>query len=232
MKIALLSDIHSNKYALLKAMEELDKHQPDLCIVLGDMFGYYPWAKDTYQIIRSFPWQTKFILGNHDYLVRETFFLPHPLPEYYPVILQNRNELPKEAIEWMKAMDAHMQLTIEGYTLNMFHGSPDDQLYGRFYPDNTEEYNWFPKAKEIVIMGHTHYPLVMRTAYGGYIINPGSVGQPRKKSSKSTFAILDLPSEKVELIEFSFDVLPIIQELEQLNWYTRAIDSLRKISIE
>ena len=230
MKIALLSDIHSNKYALKNALEALKEKNIDKYFFLGDMFGYYPWANETYQLLSelrlSRPTDCIFLLGNHDLLVREIDKIPSPLPEYYPVILQNRSELPVEAINWLNSLSPSEETEILDYHLKLFHGTPSDPINGRFYPDDKNQYDWFPKQNEIIIMAHTHYPLAFQCATGGWIINTGSVGQPRKKNTKPNVVILDVPTLNIEFVTFSFDVEQVIQELQNINWYPRAVEVL------
>jgi diadenosine tetraphosphatase ApaH/serine/threonine PP2A family protein phosphatase len=110
----------------------------------------------------------------------------------------------------------------------MLHGTPDDFLNGRFYPDNTANYDWFPGEKEILLMGHTHYPIIKRFSNGGIIINPGSVGQPRDGNLASSFCIMDTETDEIEIIRLPMPLDFIIEELRSLNWYEKAINSLRK----
>lgn len=228
MRIAILSDIHSNKYAFLKAIELIDQNKIDKLIFLGDFFGYYPWASETFELLNKLPSDSLSILGNHDIMIRDTDNLPSPLPEYYPVILQNRAELSFKGIDWLNCLNPIKEVNLSNYKFKLFHGTPDDPINGRFYPDNDNQYDWFPKKNELVLMGHTHYPLAFKCLSGGWIINPGSVGQPRKKGSKPSFCIIDLDDFKVEFIEFSYDVQSAIAELESVNWYPRAIESLKR----
>ena len=82
MRIAILSDIHSNKYAFLKAIELIDQNKIDKLIFLGDFFGYYPWARETFELLHELPIHSISILGNHDVLVRDKVRLPNPLPGF------------------------------------------------------------------------------------------------------------------------------------------------------
>ena len=66
MNIAVLSDIHSNKYALSETLKFLENKDIDKYIFLGDYFGYYPWAKETFTLLRSYFNKSHHILGNHD----------------------------------------------------------------------------------------------------------------------------------------------------------------------
>ena len=229
MKIAVLSDIHSNKYALTSTMHFLESKKIDKYIFLGDLFGYYPWAMETYNIIKPYLPISIHLLGNHDELIINPIE-PEIKPEYWDVIIQNKNDLSLEAIDWLSTLIAHKKIVIGNMNFELYHGSPDNPLNGRFYPDNKNEYGWFPKENEIILMGHTHYPLLIKTTQNGILLNPGSVGQPRDGNLESSFAIINTENNSFEFYRVPYDVNKAIRELESMNWYKRAIESLKKTS--
>lgn len=69
MKIAVLSDIHSNAFALREVLKEVESRGLDEIWLLGDIFGYYPWAADTFELLQPFQNNARTILGNHDLLL-------------------------------------------------------------------------------------------------------------------------------------------------------------------
>lgn len=227
MKIAVLSDIHCNKYALSQALASATELQVDHYFFLGDYFGYYPWALETYNLLKTVQHRSTFVLGNHDELLI-TKKIPFPLPEYWDVLLQNKAELNQEAIDWMSTLKSHARLRIDNLDISLYHGTPEDELNGRFYPDNENAYSWFPQINEIVILGHSHYKLLKQTTAGGFILNPGSVGQARGKNNRPSFALIDTTTETFKFIEIIYDVSKVITELQKIKWYQRAIESLQK----
>ena len=227
MNIAVLSDIHSNKYALTSTLKYLEEMQIDKYIFLGDFFGYYPWAKETYLMIEKILSKSICILGNHDQLLLEDNS-PNPIPEYWNVILQNKSNLPKEALEWLKYLKPEKTVILENLNFKLYHGTPEDSLFGRFYPDNKNVYDWFPKENEVILLGHTHYPFIKKTENNGYIINPGSVGQPRDCNLNSSICIIKTDYFSVDFYRVPYRVNEAIEELEIINWYPRAINSLKK----
>jgi len=226
MKIAILSDIHSNKYALSRCLEFLNKEEIDKFLFLGDYFGYYPWAMETYDLLMKNLTKSEFILGNHDYFILN----PNQAEslDFYAVIEKNRANLIEQGVNWLSGLSTLNKINLDGRDIIMLHGTPDDFLNGRFYPDNTASYDWFPGEKEILLMGHTHYPIVKRFSNGGIIINPGSVGQPRDGNLASSFCILDTETDEIEIIRLPMPLDFNIDELRSLNWYEKAINSLRK----
>lgn len=230
MRIAVLSDIHSNKYALSEALKTISTLEIDHYFFLGDYFGYYPWAGETYDLLKTIQHRSTFIIGNHDELmVRDN--KPDPVPEYWDVLEQNKRQLNDEALQWLASLKPHALLRIDGLQLSLYHGTPDDELNGRFYPDNEEIYKWFPITNEVLLFGHTHYKLLKQTNSNGFILNPGSVGQARGKNTKPTFAVIDTSIESFKFVEINYDIEKVVAELESMNWYPRAVESLKK-SIE
>lgn len=226
MKIAILSDIHCNVFALKNVLEFIESKHVDKYIFLGDYFGYYPWAKETYDLLMTVKEDSFFLIGNHDKLLIE----PKPLnvPEYYHVIEDNKSQLSHDALFWLKQLPLHKEMEFDGIKISAFHGTPTDILNGRYYPDNNNSYDWFPKRNEVILLGHTHYPLANHIENGGLIINPGSIGQPRDGILSSSFCIFDTLEEKVNFFRVKFDVPLIVSKLEEVNWYPKAINSLKK----
>jgi putative phosphoesterase len=229
MKIAVLSDIHSNKYALSSTLKFLEDKGIESYIFLGDYFGYYPWVAETFGLIEKIFSKSFFILGNHDELMCRDE-APKPTPEYWDVIVQNKAELTPAVIDWLKSLFPEKKIQIGGLQFNLYHGTPAEPLTGRFYPDNKNEYDWFPKKNEVLLMGHTHYPLSRKLKDGGLMINPGSIGQPRDGTLESSLCIINTETVEVKFHRVPYLIDKAIAELEKMNWYPRAIHSLKKIS--
>jgi putative phosphoesterase len=227
MRIAILGDIHSNKFALIETLSFLKETKVDKHIFMGDYFGYYPWACDTWNLLQPYLGGGIFLLGNHDELIIRDI-APTIIPEYWEVIQQNRNELPKKALEWLRNLKPKMSFELNDVRYNLVHGTPENPFNGRFYPDDQKEYSWFPQSnRDVIIMGHTHHPIA-KQVNGGWILNPGSVGQPRDGISSSSFCIFETEKMQSTFYRVSYDVESTIVKLKKMNWYTRAIVSLER----
>ncbi|MBL4889001.1 MAG: metallophosphoesterase family protein [Candidatus Lindowbacteria bacterium] len=229
MPIAVLSDIHSNVFALEAVLERLEKDEITDVIILGDIFGYYPWAAETYHLLKD---QNiiAFIKGNHDVLVENELDLKKDSPLYYPLAQLNRSQLLREgpdAFEWLRNMGCASDFEHRGREIRLCHGTPDDPVEGSLYPDNTEVYNWFPSNGQILLLGHTHYPL-KKECEGGVIFNPGSVGQPRDGNVESAYGILDLEKNTFEHHRVKYDVDSVTRILQNMKWNQYAIKALSK----
>jgi putative phosphoesterase len=227
VKVAVLSDIHSNCFALRAVVDELTKEDPDAVILLGDTFGYYPWALETYCIVHNLnPFA---ILGNHDRLVLDAD-PPLPTPIYWEIAKQNEKDLATEpeALVWLRGLLPKREWTVGGTHVLCCHGTPHDPLNGRYYPDDSKDPPWRPKANDVLLMGHTHYPLVRTVTGGGLIANPGSVGQPRDGDLRASWGLFYPLERRFELRRTSYDVEGTIEKLRDLGWHSPAIEALRK----
>lgn len=215
MKIAVISDIHSNLQALevcIGYIESLDNI--DYIAVLGDIVGYGPNPSECISLVKE---KAAFsILGNHDSaaagLSDITYF----------------NYAAKEAVNWtvgkLKSDEINylreLPYTVSRDDLLFVHSSPGDPeawLYVLYSDDVTGEFQSF--SEKICFIGHSHIPGI----YGengtvphtdgpvelnsdeDYIINVGSVGQPRDGDPRSSFGIYDGDAGNIEIIRLEYD---------------------------
>jgi putative phosphoesterase len=230
LKIGILSDIHSNKAALEAVLQDLSKEKVSGIIVLGDMLGYYPWAAETYKLLQS---QNilGIIKGNHDLLVEEKTADPNNKLEYYEAARLNHTDLEQNAegaLKWLEELKLITTIAVDNCKVTLCHGTPDDPANGRFFPDNKDSYSWFPKKNEILLLGHTHYPLLKKTAEGGIIFNPGSVGQSRDGDPLPSWGLWNVTENSFEIIRTKYDYKAVVNELIAMNWNKRSILALSK----
>lgn len=232
MKIAIISDIHSNCYALEAVLEDIKLNNIKQLIILGDIFGYYPWATKTYQLLLPYLDNSLVIKGNHDELLLQKE-IPNPIPSYWFAAKQNEQQLldtfPK-AIDWLKELNFYKKTTVENYKVEMYHGTPENPEIGRYYPtDIKTDFSWYPKENTILFLGHSHYPMIYQNTKNAFIINPGSVGQPRDGNPMPSWVIWNVENNNFELKRTNYNNQIPIQELIKMNWDERAIKALNKI---
>jgi putative phosphoesterase len=230
MRLAVLSDIHSNCFALEAVIEAFAGYEIDKLVILGDIFGYYPWANATYELLQPYIDQALVIKGNHDQLLLETHS-PVSKPSYWLAAKQNERELLAKnpiALQWIKGLSYQLSVMIDQRKVSMFHGTPSHTDEGRFYPDDDANHEWFPLTDEVILLGHTHYPLHKRTPRGGVIINPGSVGQPRDGNPMPSWGILDTSNLGFQIVRTGYDNFAVIDKLKKLQWEPRSIEALSK----
>lgn len=232
MKIAIISDIHSNCFALEAVLNEFKNHDITNIIILGDIFGYYPWAVKTFDLLKPFLSKAYCIKGNHDELLLNVEE-PDPSPSYWYAAKQNEAELEKnapDAIKWLKSLDFCKKIDIDKISVRMYHGTPDNPEMGRYYPDDVKAYDWGFKQDEIILLGHTHYP-INKVIEGSTIFNPGSVGQSRDGDPMPSWGIFDVKKRSFKFVRTIYDNLAVMEKLYKMDWDKKAILSLNKKAI-
>jgi predicted phosphodiesterase len=178
MRIAIISDIHSNVYALESVLIDIDKYNVDLKINLGDIF-YGPIApRKTYDLLMKTNFVT--IRGNQDRQIYEESISNSQSNSTMQFVIEN---LGKEPIEWLKTLsfDNHPKRNIY-----ICHGSPTSDLeyllediesgFAQIRSDKDILDKLNGESSQIILCGHTHTSRVVTLSTGQLVVNPGSVG--------------------------------------------------------
>jgi predicted phosphodiesterase len=205
MRLAVLSDIHANCEALIEVERLLESLRADKVLFLGDAVGYNPDPEVCVRRITALAQAS--VRGNHDKTVAD------------PANLDWFNRVARQALEWTRdtLSDEGRRLAADlpegplavGEPYLLCHGSPmDEDQYVTTTREVEECFRFlerrFPEVW-ICFFGHTHVPLVVpekgraaapqeRTRLDRrrrYLINPGSVGQPRDRVPLASFGVLD-----------------------------------------
>jgi len=213
LKIGIISDIHGNAPAL-KAVLVAYEGRVDKILFLGDLAGYYAFMNECVAM-----WDKNRIIGirgNHDDVMLQCI-RQNKAPEYsyskqYGSGLErSRQNLSEDARLLFQSLPLQRHISLSSVSIALYHGAPWDPLEERIYPDFRGWYRFDTCEEDIILLGHTHYPLVKRLG-GRLIINPGSVGQPRDNLSGACYAELDLASAEVKLFRAAYDTTTIIDD--------------------
>lgn len=178
MKFAVLSDIHSNVFALEAVIADAKKHAVELMINLGDIL-YGPIApRATYDLLIQHDIVT--ICGNQD---RQIFEATTDEITSNPTMQFIIDDLGVEPIDWMKLLPFDIQLNDDVY---LCHGTPDNDLvyllenvelgFARLRSDDEIIKLLNGQKSKLICCGHTHMPRTVSLTTGQVIVNPGSVG--------------------------------------------------------
>lgn len=209
MKIAVLSDVHSNLEALEATFAALDaRGGADALYCLGDVVGYGADAAACVERIRERC--DGVVLGNHDAAVAHEEGLDVLPRDGQAAARHNRQQLSDEQLAWL----ADRPLSLTAHDLRFVHASPD-------VPDRWTRLDGFRAAKAqfdafdeaVCFVGHTHRPAVMAAKLGvlsvragnRYLINPGSVGQPRDENPRLSFGLFDTDAFTYENVRVPYD---------------------------
>lgn len=178
MRIAVLSDIHSNVFALEAVIKHIKRQHVDISVNLGDIL-YGPIApKATYELLMEQHFVT--ISGNQD---RQIYQATNVEINSNPTMQFIIDDLGSQPLAWMKSLPFDLQMTDEIY---LCHGTPKDDLtylledidkgYAQLRSDKKITQLLDGNSTDLVCCGHTHLPRVVTLKNGQTIVNPGSVG--------------------------------------------------------
>lgn len=222
MKIALISDIHSNWTFFEEVLPKIEEHHPDQIYCLGDLVGYYDEPNQVIESIRA-----KGILcvkGNHDkYLLEETPYSSEK-EDFYRVQL-TRAELTEENLAFLKQLPDERRVELCGLNFYFTHSLPEDPVSYCYDPKKLPRE--FIKNIDFYCLGHTHIPLAT-SHFGTWVVNPGSIGQPRDHTQKSSFAVIDLKEMSIRLLSYRGPVESYQKKLKAMNFKKEVVQILSR----
>jgi len=201
MKVAILSDIHANKYAFELVLKDLDRCGCEKVLVLGDLVGYYYWPKEIVSKIQS---EDRFVAikGNHEVLlercINDSDFDNQCYLKYGSGLRYCLTGLNESELQWLFKLPTDRTVVVDGVNIAMHHGS-DESVDEYIYPDtDSSRFRRVDRSVDYHCFGHTHYPMVINCR-GVVLINPGSVGQPRDIGSLASYAIFNTENHSIVL---------------------------------
>lgn len=227
MKLFVCSDIHGNVRALDAVLARYREEQPCEFLFLGDCVGYGPHPAGCLQRIAGLP-RAHLILGNHDAaLLDET-------------MTERMSQGAIDALGWSSREIGEAERTVlrERFALYWRSGGifashaspvkPGRWTYVFSAVEATEIFNAF--AFHICFTGHTHLPMLCTVSFGEvvfpsgiaieldendrYVINPGSVGQPRDGDPRASCIVYDTGTREIVLHRIPYDVETTIADFE------------------
>jgi len=176
MRIALISDIHGNYWALHKVLKDIEIRKPDLIVNLGDSLYGPLKPMDTYNLIKSHDILS--LSGNQDRAILEGLSKT-PINKTIQYVIDELND---NAIDWLKTLPTTVLIE---ENICAFHGTPKSDTiylledlhdgYRLVNEENKIEEHLIGIDSKIIFCGHSHTSRLIKIA-NRWIINPGSVG--------------------------------------------------------
>lgn len=193
LKIAFISDIHSNIEAFQAVLKFLKKKKINQIYIAGDLIGYYYYAAEVINLCMSNK-NIFCIRGNHDRnfldAVTNETLMESLTSKYGSAYKKAKAELSPSQLNWLKALPSKLTITVSDITVTVAHGSVNNEDY-YIYPDaSSEVLSHEILDSDITVLGHTHHSFIW-CKDNKYLLNPGSVGQPRDQSSLASILVLD-----------------------------------------
>jgi len=218
MKVALISDVHGNLEALESVLRDMEKQGVEKIHFLGDSVGYGANPNECVKLINKHC-DIK-LLGNHDYAAMGL------------ESTENFNHLAQASIDWTQEKIKPKTITIlsdfemEAVFLDYFlvHSSPGHPEKWRYIlnPDHaTIAFEEF--SQSVCFVGHSHLPTYFELGTTGlvmqrtkdkielkkdkrYIVNIGSVGQPRDNDPRACYVMIETDNNTVNYQRVEYDI--------------------------
>ncbi len=227
MRILIISDVHANLEALQASLDAAPAH--DCVFNLGDIVGYGANPNEVTECSRKLG--TVLVRGNHDKACTGITSLDDFNPIAGLAVLWTREQLTPENMEWLKSLPQGPVSPMEG--LQCVHGSPRDE--DEYVLMRRDAYSILGRARvPLTFFGHTHvqggfwtddtgeregaiemqYPstkgkqeFTIKLSPGAtYLINPGSIGQPRDGDPRAAFASYDADGHTITFHRMPYDI--------------------------
>ena len=229
MKLAVISDIHSNLYALMNVLNDIDDKKADLIICLGDLVGYGPHPNETISLIKRR--KILCIKGNYDMaVVNNSFDYIRDTPTNIFSLNWNQEELRAQNKYFLETLPCSLSLSFSNKTLKLVHGSPN-KINEYLYENAENTISVMDNlSDDVLLCAHTHIPSI-KEYKNKLLINPGSVGKPKIGTPDSTYCIIDIDNNgKItpQIHQINYDVNKIVKDMEMLNFPSSLIRSLKE----
>jgi diadenosine tetraphosphatase ApaH/serine/threonine PP2A family protein phosphatase len=218
MRVAVVSDIHSNLHALEAVLAAIDAEAPDQLWCLGDLVGYGPRPNECCAVVAERA--DVCLAGNHDLAVRGTIDLEEFGGEAAVAAKWTRDVLAPEAQELLDRLEP----TGSADGVALYHGSARDPIWEYILTDASAVATLELAEAPLVLVGHSHVALQIvdtgdeikgAVAPGDTdvsvdgvraLLNPGSVGQPRDGDPRAAYLLLDLDAQRASFKRVEYDV--------------------------
>jgi predicted phosphodiesterase len=217
MRYAVLSDVHANLEALEVVLADIAGRSPEAIICLGDFVGYGPDPDACVQRLRDT--LAGAVVGNHDLAALDRADVTVFNPYARAAILWTREQLTDGVRAYLETLPRELRRP----AFLAVHGSPRDPTDEYLFDASAAKASFESVEFRLGLVGHTHVPGVFiddgegvqaRTLTPGdvlelrsacrYLINVGSVGQPRDGDPRAAYLWLDEGHSRAQLIRLSY----------------------------
>ena len=228
MRYAIVSDVHGNLESLQRAFDRIAAD--DLLVCLGDIVGYGPNPNECVRLIRERAAHA--VLGNHDLAALENFGVEYFNDAARAAIAWTQGVLDEENRAWLNGLAYELRLPefllVHGAPVNYFEYILDKRTAAKAFA-NTEA--------PVIFIGHTHIAEYWvqepdgeighkHMQHGGelvfepgkrYIVDVGSVGQPRDLNPEASFAFYEPAKRRVEWVRYPYPITEVQHKIHEAH---------------
>jgi predicted phosphodiesterase len=202
MRVAVISDVHANYHALEAVLQEIDAEGADAIWCLGDTVGYGPRPNECCEVVKS---RSSFsLVGNHDLVVLGKLSISDFNGDAADAAIWTSEVLTPES----RAFIEHLEPAGEVAGVDLFHASARDPVWEYVLTEEAARGTFDLSDAPLVLVGHSHVALALSEKgdrvtggvapagseielEGRWLLNPGSVGQPRDGDPRAAWLLLD-----------------------------------------
>jgi predicted phosphodiesterase len=227
MRVAVVSDIHGNLHALEAVLGALEADKPDELWCLGDLVGYGARPNECCSAIEARA--SICLAGNHDLAVRGTIDLAEFSGDAGAAAAWTRTVLSDDARAYLDGLGPKGKRADTA----LFHASARDPIWEYVLSDEAAMTTLALTEEPLVLVGHSHAALQISLhgdalegglaaagteldlRRGRWLLNPGSVGQPRDGDSRAAYLVLDLDARTATFHRVAYDIAQTQQEIRE-----------------
>lgn len=243
MRYFIFSDVHANLEAFDTVLSAIAEEQINRIIFLGDIVGYGAQPNEAVDRLKQLKPDAT-VRGNHDKVIAELEDGSSFQDLAYTSAMWSRLQMQPENKAYLRNMPQG-PITLDE-EIQISHGSPHDEDF--YILNHLDARSILDRSQSwIVFYGHTHLPMIYSTESRfsqyypeedesyyrlsedrQYLINPGSVGQPRDLNPKASFAILDTEENTICIRRVGYDIQAAQRKIREAGLPTWHADRLAK----
>ncbi|HID29812.1 MAG TPA: metallophosphoesterase [Desulfobacterales bacterium] len=232
MRLAIISDVHGNLEALKQVLSDIDQLQVDGLACLGDNIGYGADSEEVVKLIRQR--QIPCVMGNHELAVMDPSCLYRMNPVARRSLILTEELVSQDTLNYIRRLKA----SIVFHGSLCVHGCPPDSITTYLFDVSERNLRKIFAAMKyrICFVGHTHDLEIVGFDGEGitrtplckglsllqedrqYIINIGSVGQPRDGDNNAKYVIWDDASSTIEVRFIAYDIAAAERKILELGF--------------
>ena len=228
MKVAIISDIHGNLDAFRQVLNDIEASGIDAVVCLGDNVGYGPEPEQVIRQIRNR--NIPCVMGNHERAVADCAHLDWFNPAARKSLQKTMTMLSEGSFNYIRGMQSSLVI----YQSRFVHGFPPDSTDTYLFqvPNDTLKQTFRKMKERLCFVGHTHelkligfdgkvsqhIPLkkgIVKHFHKDrkYIVNVGSVGQPRDGNNNAKYVIWNTSEDSLEVRFVPYDIAAVVGKI-------------------
>lgn len=229
MRYGIISDVHSNLEALTEIFRILENKDIDVLINCGDLVGYGAEPNRCTELVRKFK-SSYSVKGNHEAAVLFAEEIQNFSFAAEKAAFWTSRELTPDNIAYLSSTPEVLLID----DIEALHGTPYGPVREYMWGEDAVARSFLMLNRKICFVGHTHRPAVFVNADSkiifeekisssetlkiipnyNYIINPGSVGQPRDRIPDASACIYDSGESTIEFLRCPYDIETAMKKIE------------------